>query len=161
MSFRAHELIAGAARRTASPLRFALALACAALAFPALAQDEQLTLYSNVRIFDGLGDALSPASNVLVRGNRIDTISVDPIAAEGAEVIDGAGRTLMPGLIDAHWHTTMVGTTPEDGLNDDLGYSTIIAVKEAEATLRELPGRDIRRLCDIVSARAAMLRELS
>jgi hypothetical protein len=32
---------------------------------------------------------------------------------------------------------------------------------EAEEKLRELPGRDIRRLCDILSARAAMLRELS
>ncbi|WP_053226690.1 DUF5691 domain-containing protein [Solirubrobacter soli] len=33
--------------------------------------------------------------------------------------------------------------------------------EEAEEQLREVPGRDVRRLCDIVSARAAMLRELS
>ena len=33
--------------------------------------------------------------------------------------------------------------------------------EHAEEQLRELPGRDIRRLCDILAARAAMLRELS
>jgi len=139
MSFRPHQLIAGAVHCTASRLRLAgygvLALACTAVTLPAMAQDEGLVLYENVHIFDGLGDTLSPASNVLVRGNVIDTISVDPIEADGAEVIDGAGRTLMPGLIDAHWHTMLVGTTPDDGLNDDLGYSTIIAVNEAEAAL--------------------------
>ena len=139
MSFLAHQLIAGAIHSTASRLRLAgygvLALACTAVTLPAMAQDEGLVLYENVHIFDGLGDTLSPASNVLVRGNVIDTISVDPIEADGAEVIDGAGRTLMPGLIDAHWHTMLVGTTPDDGLNDDLGYSTIVAVNEAEAAL--------------------------
>ena len=139
MSFSSHHPFAGAVHRTASPLHvfgcLLLTLACSAATFPALAQDNGLVLYENVRIFDGLGDALSPASNVLVRGNVIDTISVDPIEADGAEIIDGAGRTLMPGLIDAHWHTTMVGITPEEGLANDLGYSTIIAVKEAEAAL--------------------------
>ena len=33
--------------------------------------------------------------------------------------------------------------------------------EEAEERLRELGGRDLRRLCDILAARAAMLRELS
>ena len=139
MPFSPLKLFARAVHCSASPLRFAgcfvLALACAAVTFPAMAQDKKPILYKNVRIFDGLGDTLSPASNVLVRGNVIDTISVDPIEADGAEIIDGAGRTLMPGLIDAHWHTTMVGITPEEGLNNDLGYSTIIAVNEAKAAL--------------------------
>jgi len=112
-----------------------LGLVCMAVAAPDMAQGEELVLYENVHIFDGLGATLSPSSNVLVRANLIDTISTDPIQADGATIIDGAGRTLMPGLIDAHWHTMLVGTTPDDGLNDDLGYSTIIAVNEAEATL--------------------------
>ncbi|SHF61696.1 metal-dependent hydrolase family protein [Devosia limi] len=133
MSFRPHLRIAGAIHCTAS--RLCLALACTAVMLPALAHGEGLVLYEDVRIFDGRDDTLSLASNVLVRGNVIDTISVDPIEADGAEIIDGAGRTLMPGLIDAHWHTMLVGTTPDDGLNDDLGYSTIIAVNEAEAAL--------------------------
>ena len=139
MPFGPHEPVARAVHCTGSSLRFTrtfvLMLACTVVTFPAVAQDEELTLYKDVHIFDGLGDTLSSASNVLVRGNVIDTISLEPIEADGAEIIDGAGRTLMPGLIDAHWHTTMVGTTPEEGLNNDLGYSTIIAVNEAEAAL--------------------------
>ena len=39
--------------------------------------------------------------------------------------------------------------------------TTYLLGGEAEEKLRELPGRDIRRLCDVLSARAAMLRELS
>ena len=41
-----------------------------------------------------------PDANVLVEGNLIKSISTDPIASDGAIVIDGGGRTLMPGLAD-------------------------------------------------------------
>ena len=69
------------------------------------------TLFQDVRIYDGTGKSLSAPSNVLVRGNRIERISRAPIALDptaGVVVIDGGGRTLMPGLIDAHWHTLLV-----------------------------------------------------
>src|SRR5215510_13455479 len=69
------------------------------------------TLFQNVRIFDGKGSSLSPQSNVLVRGNIIERISATPIAAEpGVTVIAGNGRTLMPGLIDVHWHAMLIRT---------------------------------------------------
>ena len=58
------------------------------------------TLFQNVRIYDGTGNSLSAPSNVLVRGNRIERISRAPIpvdSAVGSLVIDGGGRTLMPG----------------------------------------------------------------
>ncbi|MBV9034549.1 MAG: amidohydrolase family protein [Acidobacteriaceae bacterium] len=64
-------------------------------------------LFQNVRIFDGKSGALSPISNVLVRGNRIEKISTAPIAVNrsaNTTIINGAGRTLMPGLIDVHVH---------------------------------------------------------
>src|SRR6476620_1569574 len=61
------------------------------------------TLFQNVRIFDGTA-ALSAPSNVLVRGNTIERISVSPITVDpNANVIAANGRILMPGLIDAHW----------------------------------------------------------
>jgi hypothetical protein len=63
--------------------------------------------------------------NVLVRGNTIEKISKDPIPIDGsspAKVIAGGGRTLMPGLIDAHWHTMLVRPTPAALLVDDVGY---------------------------------------
>lgn len=102
---------------------------------PAVAQEASATLYENVRIFDGTHDALSVPSNVLVRDGVIETISADAITAAGAAVIDGDGRVLMPGLIDAHWHAMLVRTTPEAGLNNDVGYTTMLAAAEAEATL--------------------------
>src|SRR5215831_19328770 len=71
------------------------------------------TLLENVRIFDGKNDALSASMNVLVHGNRIEKISRDPIAADRADTrtIPGDGRTLMPGLIDMHWHAMLVRPT--------------------------------------------------
>ena len=67
------------------------------------------TLFRNVRIFDGKSASLSAPSNVLVKGNIIERISTEPIAAEpGVTVIAGNGRTLMPGLIDAHWHAMLI-----------------------------------------------------
>ena len=71
------------------------------------------TLFQNVRIFDGKGSALSAPSNVLVKGNVIERISTEPIAVEpGVTVVAGEGRTLMPGLIDAHWHAMLIRPIP-------------------------------------------------
>ena len=97
-----------------------------------------LTLFENVRIFDGKSDQLSASMNVLVRGNTIAKISKDPIAIDGgasATIIAGGGRTLMPGLIDAHWHTMLVRPTPAALLVDDVGYLNLVAGAEATDTL--------------------------
>jgi imidazolonepropionase-like amidohydrolase len=102
------------------------------------AEPPALTLFENVRIFDGKGDQLSERMNVLVRGNTIGVISKDPIPIDGnpsAKVIDGGGRTLMPGLIDAHWHAMLVRPTPAALLTDDLGYLNLVAGAEATDTL--------------------------
>ena len=51
------------------------------------------TLFENVRIFDGNGVSLSAPSNVLIKGNIIERISTEPIAAEpGVTVIAGKGE---------------------------------------------------------------------
>lgn len=65
------------------------------------------TIFENVRVFDGTASALSPRRNVLVVDNIIKSISAAPIEApSGFSIIRvaGGGRTLMPGLIDAHAH---------------------------------------------------------
>lgn len=113
----------------------AFEIATTLLTVPAMAQVTSATLYENVRIFDGKGDALTEPSNVLVRDGVIETISADAITADDATVIDGDGRVLMPGLIDAHWHAMLIRSTPEEGLNNDSGYTTLQAAAEAEATL--------------------------
>ena len=61
------------------------------------------TLFTNVNIFDGLHDRLT-AGDVLIEDSMIKAVGNDVQAPEGATVIDGGARTLMPGLIDSHVH---------------------------------------------------------
>src|SRR3954447_24330272 len=78
------------------------------------ASPAKVTVFQNVHIFDGESSTISGPKNVLVRGNKIESISSDPIPANRGEdtlLIDGGGRTLMPGLIDAHWHTMLAATS--------------------------------------------------
>jgi imidazolonepropionase-like amidohydrolase len=96
------------------------------------------TLFQNVRVFDGKSGSLSGPQNVLVRGNKIERISTDPIPTNGSAstvLIDGSGHTLMPGLIDMHWHTILVRPTPAALLAGDIGHLNIVAGAEATATL--------------------------
>lgn len=68
-------------------------------------QEDTAILFKNVKIFDGTSSSLSPESNVLISGNLIQKISRNEIAVdENTLVIEGNGKTLMPGLIDAHVH---------------------------------------------------------
>jgi imidazolonepropionase-like amidohydrolase len=103
-------------------------------------QDTQATgvVFEDVRIFNVTSDRLSEPSNVLVLGNVIATISRDPIPdPPDASVarIAGGGRTLMPGLIDAHTHI-MFATLPQHViLSSDAGYISVAATKAAEDML--------------------------
>ena len=116
----------------------ALAVALCLVLTAHAAEPPALTVFENVRIFDGKSEQLSANVNVLVRGNTIDKISKDPIPIDGnspAKIIAGGGRTLMPGLIDAHWHAMLVRPTPAQLLVDDVGYLNLVAAAEATDTL--------------------------
>jgi imidazolonepropionase-like amidohydrolase len=104
---------------------------------PGPSAPQSTVLFQNVRIFDGKSAALSAPSNVLVRGNLIDKISTDPIPVDNTNVtiIDGRGRTLMPGLIDVHWHAMLARPNPAVTLASDIGYLNLLAGAEATATL--------------------------
>jgi imidazolonepropionase-like amidohydrolase len=95
-------------------------------------------LFENVRIFDGVSDMLSAPGNVLVIGNVIKSISRSAIQIP-ADVpitrISGEGRTLMPGLIDAHTHIMFASIPQIAILTSDVGFINVAAVKEANATL--------------------------
>src|SRR5262249_33211890 len=74
------------------------------------------------------------STSVLVVGSKIAKIG-DVTAPEGATLIDGGGRTLIPGLIDAHWHAMLVRPTPTEALTWDIGYANLAAGVEATDTL--------------------------
>jgi imidazolonepropionase-like amidohydrolase len=66
-------------------------------------------LFQNVRVWDGTSEALTGTTQVLVEGNTIKAIGEVMTADAKATVIDGGGRTLMPGLIDSHTHLNLTG----------------------------------------------------
>ena len=73
-----------------------------------------------------------------MRGTKIERISADPIPTDRSAttmLIDAGGRTLMPGLIDMHWHTMMVRPTPAALLAGDVGHLNLVAGAEATDTL--------------------------
>lgn len=104
------------------------------------AQDSlpKLVLISNVSVFDGVNNKLHKDMHVLVKDNLIETISEEPLAiiqTSNSTIIDGGGRTLMPGLIDAHVHLTI--PEPVDALRNkvDWMYWGAVAGREAENML--------------------------
>lgn len=115
-------------------LTAALAIAVS-VALPAVAQDTSgTTLFTNVNVFDGVNEALIENANVLVTDNLIAAVSTDPLAITGGKVIDGGGRTLMPGLTDCHWHS-MGAYMGRDMLAAGLGKLNLVAAHGAEKTL--------------------------
>jgi imidazolonepropionase-like amidohydrolase len=108
---------------------------------PSAAQDGQTatvdpseTLFRNVRVFDGSATALSGPTNVLVRGNVIAAIGPEAIPTAATKTIDGRGRTLMPGLIDAHVHLTFGALTMAELASPDLTPAKAGEAAAANAT---------------------------
>ena len=104
-------------------------------AAPASANAPGAVLFRDVRVFDGVSGRVSAAQDVLVRGNRIERIAAGLPAEAGTRVIDGGGRVLMPGLIDAHWHSMMAAPPLSAILGGDQRYLTAIAAAESTRTL--------------------------
>ncbi|PZO73618.1 MAG: hydrolase [Mesorhizobium amorphae] len=103
---------------------------------PAFAQkSDKPTLFTNVRIFDGTGSALVEGRNVLVEGGRIKALVAAADMVTDAEVMDCGGRTLMPGMIDAHWHAILAGISQVAALTADVPYVHLVAAQEAERTV--------------------------
>jgi imidazolonepropionase-like amidohydrolase len=93
-------------------------------------------VFTNFMLFDGRSGALRGGLRLLVEGDRIKAItSGDAGAPEGARVIDCGGRTIMPGLIDAHWHTIFAALPVSSLFSADVGYIFLAASAEAERTL--------------------------
>jgi imidazolonepropionase-like amidohydrolase len=92
---------------------------------------------TNARVFDGT--RLVPGSTVVIAGDRIGTDSA------GAEVVDGGGRALLPGLIDAHVHLDGPGRLEALASHGVTTALDMASVPEETAALRGLAGQtDIR-----------------
>ncbi|WP_082554591.1 metal-dependent hydrolase family protein [Caulobacter sp. Root1455] len=92
--------------------------------------------FTNIRLFDGKSETTRTGQRVIVEGGKIAAVEPDNAPPPtGARVIDGGGRTLMPGLIDAHYHIIMATVPITALLTADVGYLNLLAAGEAERTL--------------------------
>ncbi|ASY70431.1 metal-dependent hydrolase family protein [Sinorhizobium fredii] len=93
-------------------------------------------LLSKVRLFDGKSDTLRAGVQVLIEGNRIASVDATNSAPPSdATVIDCGDRVLMPGMIDAHWHTLYAAVPLAVIATGDPGFVFSASTAEAERTL--------------------------
>ena len=123
----------------------------------AVQANQPITIITNVNVFDGVNEKLIGNASVVVSGNLITEVSTEPLSIAGAEMIDGNGGTLIPGLIDMHWHSAFNSISVAEGLNTDLAYHLLIGAKSNEkallrgfTTVRDMAGNvfSLKRLTD-------------
>ena len=108
-----------------------------------------VTLFKNASILDGTHSEALADHHVLVEDGVIREVSDSPITASSARVVDLAGKTLMPGLIDCHVH--VIASVANLGANAELP-NTLVALRSAKimrdmlmrgfTTVRDLGGAD-------------------
>ncbi len=110
--------------------------------------DASCTLLTNVRLFDG--ERTVERTSVVVRDGKVDAVTTNPSARCGSK-IDGAGKTLLRGLIDAHTHANGeadLGSALRYGVTTELD---MYGAPKMKATLRAL-ARERADVADFYSA---------
>ncbi len=92
-------------------------------------------LFTHVNVFDGVAEDLAIDVDVLVEDNLVREVGKGLDVQEGATVIDGGGRTLMPGLTDAHVHLMINDAAARSIYKENWSYVGAQAVAGAKAML--------------------------
>ena len=87
------------------------------------------------RIFDGRASTLLDGHDVLVADGRIAALVPTGQAVADADVVDCTAKVVMPGLIDAHWHSLLAAIPEQAALTADVAYLHLVAAEEAARTL--------------------------
>lgn len=119
--------------KSLSRITLAMALSLVTLSTSA-AETAKLTLIKNVNIFDGTSSKLIKGNSVLIEGNMIKSVAKN-INAKGATVIDGGGRTLMPGLHDMHTHISIFRNVTASRNDLNMAYTGALAAARLEGML--------------------------
>ncbi len=98
-------------------------------------------LIKNVNVFDGKNSSLKIAQNIIIEKNLVKEITSNQVAEEGfTEIIDGKGKTAMPGMVDAHVHLGKVFDRDNDSVDYGVALSAAYCKKILHAgftTLRD------------------------
>jgi imidazolonepropionase-like amidohydrolase len=114
-------------------------------------------VFRDVRVFDGA--RVMPSATVVVRGDRIDRVDASAPTPDGATVVDGKGKTLLPGLIDGHTHAfapehlkqaAIFGVTTELDMFTDHAFAA--RMRSEEASGGALDRADLRSAGTLVTA---------
>lgn len=92
-------------------------------------------LLTNLRFFNGVQTQLQTGRDILVRNGRIESLVPAGQGPAEAQRIDCGGRVVIPGLIDSHWHATLVGVSQIAAMTQDIGFVHLMAGRQAAATL--------------------------
>jgi imidazolonepropionase-like amidohydrolase len=96
---------------------------------------EGATVIRDVAVFDAEGATLRPGLAVRIENGTIVALGGD-VPSDGARIIEGMGRTLLPGLMDAHVHLTFRADPNEPfGLTETAATYVLRAAANARATL--------------------------
>jgi imidazolonepropionase-like amidohydrolase len=93
------------------------------------------TIFANAAVLDGTRKERREGYHVLVEDDRIKEVADRPVTRAGAEIIDVAGRTLMPGLIDAHVHVIAVDAALARLAEQPLTLTSLQAARVMEGML--------------------------
>jgi adenine deaminase len=123
-----------------------IALAIVVLSFPAAsASAQEAFIVRDVRVFDGV--RTEEHRSVLVDSGRIMRVSGPDLRVAGASVVDGRGRTLLPGLIDSHVHVASdVNSALQQALV--LGVTTVLDMFSDETTFEKISGTRSWEACN-------------
>ena len=93
-------------------------------------------LFKNVLLFDGTG-TLPYLGEALIHGNRIEAVGEDATSSMPiAQVVDGGGATLMPGLTEAHSHLSFTNCVNVTEMGDlPIEEHTLLTMKHAKLML--------------------------
>lgn len=90
---------------------------------------------TNVNVFDSIEGRVDGPFDVTVDAGTITSVRPAGSGEPGGSRIDGSGKTLLPGLIDAHWHTAFTTIPAAVATMAELGYVFAQAVVSSRDTL--------------------------